>query len=223
MRKSCLQCRTPGLTVVAAILLLALVGCDEETLGPETRGTIEGLVQEAETDNPITGANVTTSPPTQSVLTDGSGRFQLPDVPTGNYTIEASKSGYTSRSVTVKVQERRTATATIPLERGEEFGSKTDSLAVEVTDWYNDRVNRDTTGADSLFANVEFEARNAGSTTITTYEIIFKIRTDENTFSEEVVGDSLKEGEFDVGRFRRFTRTSPATDVRATDTYVETE
>jgi hypothetical protein len=50
------------LSLLAALLggslLLFLAGCDEETLGPQTRGSIQGVVQDADTNAPIAQANV---------------------------------------------------------------------------------------------------------------------------------------------------------------------
>ena len=126
--------RSPLLAaLLGGSLLLFLPGCDEETLGPQTRGSIQGVVQDADPNAPIAQANVTTSPPTQSVLTSDSGTFSLPDIPTCNYSVEATKTGYDARAVQVSVQENQTAGATLLLERGDDFGEPSDSLAVEVT------------------------------------------------------------------------------------------
>ena len=102
--------RSPLLTaLLGGSLLLFLPGCDEETLGPQTRGSIQGVVQDADTNAPIAQANVTTSPPTQSVLTNDDGTFSLPDIPTGNYSVEATKTSYDARAVQVSVQENSPA------------------------------------------------------------------------------------------------------------------
>jgi hypothetical protein len=201
-------------------LVLLVAGCDEETLGPQTRGTLTGVVQDAETNDPIAQANVTTSPPTQSVLTGEDGTFEIEDVSTGNYSVEASKSGYNSRAVEVKVQENQTTSVTLLLERGGDFGSKNDSLAAQVTNWFTDRVNRDSTGADSLFADVEYSARNVGDVRIQGYEVYFEIDTAEGTFSQEVSGDSLDTEQRDIGGFRKSLPVE-AQAVRVEDVYWE--
>jgi hypothetical protein len=209
--------------VIGAVLLGITMGCDDETLGPQTRGTIDGQVLDATSQEPVANANVTTSPPTRSVLTGDNGQFTLENVPTGNYTVDAVKDGFETGSTTINVEADETTEATILLERSDDFGGQTDSLAVELIDWYNTTVNRDSTGRDSVFTTVEYEARNAGETTITSYEIAFRIVTDANTFAQEEVGDTLTTGEFDVGRFERYVRQSPATEVRVVDTFIETE
>ena len=219
--------RAPQVSLVVLVLAIAalglLTGCDDETVGPQTRGAIDGQVLDARTEEPVARANITTSPPSQSVLTDDNGEFVLDDIPTGNYTIEADKSQFEPGATTVSVEAGDTTRATILLERTDDFGDTQDSLAVAVTDLFNERVNRDSTGADSIFANVEYEAHNAGEVEITTYEILFKVVTDAAVLSQEEGGDTLHVGEFDVGSFRRFVRESPATDVRVEDVFLRTK
>jgi len=208
--------------LLSLLVALAVVGCDEETVGPETRGSIEGQVQDASTNEPISGASITTSPPTQSVLSDDDGTFALNDVSTGNYTVEVSKTDYQTRNVTVNVRENQTASATVLLERGDDFGTQTDSLTAEVTNWYNDSVNRDSTGADSIFADVEYSVRNVGDVPIRRYEVYFEINTPDGTFSFEADGDSLNTDQRDIGGFRKYI-TNDAQAVEITDLYYETK
>jgi hypothetical protein len=196
----------------------ALVGCDDETVGPETRGTLTGTVESAETDAPIPRANVTTSPPTQSVLTGEDGTFSLDNIPTGNYTVTASKNDFGSRSVTVRVEEGQTTNASILLEP--ENGTEADSLSAQVTNWFNDPINRDSTGADSVFVDVEYRAENVGEGTISRYKVFFDIETSEGSSQFEIEGDSLLEGEADLGGYRKYVR-SDAQSVEVSDTFVE--
>ena len=212
----CIAC-----SLLLFFLVLLVAGCDDETLGPESRGTIAGVVQDAETNEPVAQANVTTSPPTQSVLTGEDGSFEITDVSTGSYSIQASKTDYESRSVQVSVQENQTTSATLLLERTDAFSSDTDSLTAEVTNWFNDRVNRDSSGTDSIFADVEYSARNVGDVRIQNYEVYFEIDTSEGTFSQEVQGDSLDMGQRDIEGFRKYIPTE-AQDVRVNEVYWET-
>ena len=213
--------RVSGRSFLLAALLLvagALVGCDDETVGPETRGTLTGTVESAETNAPIPRANVTTGPPTQSVLTGEDGTFSLDNIPTGNYTVTASKNDFGSRSVTVRVEEGQTTNASILLEP--ENGTEADSLSAQVTNWVNDPINRDSTGADSVFVDVEYRAENVGEGTISRYKVFFDIETSEGSSQFEIEGDSLLEGEADLGGFRKYVR-SEAQSVEVSDTFVE--
>ncbi len=59
-------------------------------------GNISGTVIDSNNGSPIPAANVSTDPPTSSVTTDVQGNYTIPDVHPGNYTVSASKSGYTT-------------------------------------------------------------------------------------------------------------------------------
>jgi len=203
--------------------LVVLSGCDDETLGPTARGDIEGAVRDAETGDPIAQASISTSPPTQSVLTDDDGSFELRGVEAGNYTIDISKTGYETAAVTVRVNENDVAEATALLERSDDFGQETDSLRTQVIDFYNDRVNRDSTGADSVFVTAEYQAENVGEVPITAYEIYFRIETAAGTFSREETGDTLAVGQADIGDFRTYIQHEEAESVEITGTYVASE
>ncbi len=213
--------RVSGRSFLLAALFLAagaLAGCDDETVGPETQGTLTGTVESAETSAPISRANVTTSPPTQSVLTGEDGTFSLDNIPTGNYTVTASKSDFGSRSVTVRVEEGQTTNASILLEP--ENGAEADSLSAQVTSWLNDPINRDSTGADSIFVDVEYRAENVGEGPISRYKVFFDIETTEGSSQFGIEGDSLLEGEADLGGFRKYVR-SEAQSVEVSDTFIE--
>jgi hypothetical protein len=212
-----------GLLALLLGVVLVLTGCDDETLGPNARGDIDGEVRDAETGEPIAQASISTSPPTQSVLTDDDGSFNLTGVETGNYTIDISKDGYASKAVTVRVNENEVAEATALLERSDDFGTDGDSLRTQVIDFYNDRVNRDSTGADSVFVTAEYQAENVGEVTITDYEIYFRIETAAGTFSREEQGDTLQVGQSDIGDFRTYVQHDEAEAVEITGTYVDSE
>ena len=204
-------------------LLLLLAGCDDETLGPKARGDIDGEVRDAETDEPIARASITTSPPTQSVLTNADGTFTLSDVEAGNYTVDITKKDYDSKAISVRVREGEVAQATALLERSEDANGETDSLSADVVDFYNDRINRDSTGADSVFVTTEYRAKNVGETKIVAYELYFTIETSAGTFSREVAGDTLKVEQADIGDFRKYIQHDEAERVEITDIYVESE
>jgi hypothetical protein len=209
--------------LVGLLLAVLLVGCDDQTLGPERQGRIEGEVRDAKTGDPVKGANVTTSPPTQSVLTDEDGTFEFTGVEASSYSVSVTKDAYQERSVSVQVQEGRVAEAAIVLQRSDDFGDSRDSLSARVTSWFNDRINRDNTGPDSVFVEVEYRVSNPGDVLLTRYEVYFDIESPSNTFSYEARGDSLSTGETDIGTFRTYIRDEDAADVVISDTYSEAQ
>lgn len=209
--------------LVMLLLVALLFGCDDQTLGPERQGRIEGEVRDAKTGDPVEGANVTTSPPTQSVLTGDDGTFEFTEVEASSYSVSVTKDGYQERSVSVQVQEGGVAKAAVVLQRSDDFGGSRDSLSARVTSWFNDRINRDNSGPDSVFVEVEYRVRNPGDVLLTRYEVYFDIEAPSNTFSYEAGGDSLSTGETDVGTFRKYIRDEDADDVLISGTYAEAE
>jgi hypothetical protein len=80
-----------------------------------TTGEISGQVIDSTSNSPVPNANVTTDPPTISVTADAQGRYAIPEVPPGVYTVMATKPGYTSISVSVAVTAGKTTTADVHL------------------------------------------------------------------------------------------------------------
>lgn len=72
---------------------------------------------ESRGNTPLAGAVVTTNPATSSFLTDAQGRFTLPNLATGRYTLTVRKADYTAQDVAVTVSEGAPTTLTVVLER----------------------------------------------------------------------------------------------------------
>lgn len=88
-------------------------------------GTISGKVIDSSDGTFVPTASVSTEPPTSSVTTDEKGSFSISDVPVGNYTVTAAKSGYTSVSVKVAVLADKTTTTDLHL-----IGNENDNASV---------------------------------------------------------------------------------------------
>lgn len=80
-------------------------------------GSIKGQVVD-QNDRPITGAIVTTDPPSHSIRTTENG-YRLEDVPVGEYVVEAEKPGYHKGKVNVQVNFSQTTAADIQVRRKE--------------------------------------------------------------------------------------------------------
>jgi TolB protein len=103
--------------LLTASLVMFVVSCKEETVQPELYGTLTGVIYDAETNQPIEGASVTTAPATGAVLTDSLGRYTYPNILVSNYSVTAAKPNYVKTSVSVVVRENQTTTADIYLQR----------------------------------------------------------------------------------------------------------
>jgi len=89
---------------------------EEEEEEEEFLGTIAGTVIDS-SDGPIEGANVVVEGTELSATTDGSGDYEIDDVPVGTYTVTASAEGYESASQeNVEVSDDTTSTVNFTLE-----------------------------------------------------------------------------------------------------------
>lgn len=200
-------------SIVIALCLLTLAACSKETVEPETFGNIDGRVIDSETDEGIANVNITTSPATNSIATNGNGSFNLAEVPTGQYSVRAKKSGYESNTVDVNVRQHESATAQVYLDP--EGKNSENNMDAEVTAW------NETTSNDSTFAEVEYEVRNiSDKADIEEYEVYFDVYTSGNTFSQEEGDTSLAAGERNIGQFTKYVRQNNIDSVVVSGTYV---
>lgn len=209
--------RVPPYRLVVLALLLGLLwtGCDEATLGPTLRGSIDGRVLTFDGRAPIAGVSITTSPATGAIVTENDGTFRLRDVPSGPYNITARKSGFQSNTLSVAVRDDETTPATLFLERDDE-ASRSDSLTAEIINWNNRSVS-----SDSSFVDVEYRVRNVGTVPVASYEVYIRIATDGEVFFQEESGDALDAGQADIGTFSKFLRGRTAQAITVEDLYFE--
>ena len=71
-------------------------------------GTIEGLVRDAQTGDPLPGANVMLVKTGLGASTDINGKYAIRDIPPGSYTLRARYVGYKEKELAVQVQEGQT-------------------------------------------------------------------------------------------------------------------
>lgn len=96
-------------------LLLSFAACNEDTIEPTGEGKITGVVLKANTDAPIPGVSISTSPATTAIVTDAEGKFTLSNVPGGDYSITAKKAGLKTETVSVAVTDGNTTSVTLVL------------------------------------------------------------------------------------------------------------
>lgn len=203
-------------TLVGLLALVVLVsGCKEGTLEADLSGSIDGVVLDYETSEPLAGASITTSPPTGAFVTDAQGRFTLDDIETGNYTINAKKPGYRTNAVTVSVRENRRTDATIFLEVEDEDEAPSKALDIDITNWWN------RTSGDSAFVNVEYRVRNVGTSDVNAYEVYFRIQTAGEDFFHEETGSELRVNQANVRQFEKYIRSTPADSVLVDDIWMD--
>ncbi|MBL7975201.1 MAG: carboxypeptidase-like regulatory domain-containing protein [Candidatus Kapabacteria bacterium] len=101
--------------LITLFFIISFSSCKDNSIGSESAtGTISGVVRDSKTGIAIKLVNVTTQPPTESVLTDSSGSFSI-NAKEGNYVITATKSGYTTNSIAISVINGKETTSNIIL------------------------------------------------------------------------------------------------------------
>jgi len=191
--------------------LVLLAGCKDSPLGPEQFGRIEGRVADFATNAALGGASVSTSPPSDAPVTGDDGSFVFDEVPVGNYTITARRSGYSAGTTTVSVQEGRTTRADVFLSVPGAVDTSASNLTAEVTNFFN-RVRTGTQG-DSVTVVVDYSVRNTGTEAVSDYEVYFRVVTPSGDFFQEIQGESVGVGQRDIGRFEKDTGGARATEV----------
>ena len=78
-------------------------------------GSLRGRVVEAETSEPLPGANVVLVGTQLGTSTDAEGYYQFPKVPSGKYTLEVSFIGFQKTNIDVQVTASKTATYNVKM------------------------------------------------------------------------------------------------------------
>ena len=73
------------------VLIIALCGCAKDEV--ETRGTIYGIVNDADNGEPVQDGHIALNPGGKTANTGSDGRYEFLDLDPGQYTIQISKSG----------------------------------------------------------------------------------------------------------------------------------
>ena len=197
--------------------VLLVLGCENNLLEPDLRGAIEGQVFDFDTREPLSGVNITTNPPTGSLITDENGSFRLDDLPVGNYSIAGRRSGYDSNSITISVLDGETRTAVLLLEEASEDDTTATTRNLEASVLgFSNRFR-----GDSTFAVVEYRVRNTGDEAIPVYELYFQLLTTGRTYFQEVDGTDLGVGQSDIGQFEKFVERDTVTAVEIGGVFFE--
>lgn len=83
------------------LVILLLPTCTERMV--ETTGDVYGTVQDAKTGNPLDNCSVVLNPSGLSTTTGSNGSFRFANVEGGEYSLQASRSGYITNSTNVTV------------------------------------------------------------------------------------------------------------------------
>jgi TonB-dependent receptor len=100
--------RMTSVILRAACALLVLGALLSPMAYAASNASIEGVVRDSQTGEPLPGANIVIVRTSLGASTDVEGRFIIRNVPTGAYTIRAAYVGYQQKTVTVQVKDGET-------------------------------------------------------------------------------------------------------------------
>jgi len=153
--------------------VLFFQGCQEDKLEVSATGVLDGTIMDFTSEINLSGAVLTTSPPTVSVASDSVGYFIFKTIDVGDYNLIAKKNGYVSESVAVSVQQNNNTTIVVLMERSSEYNdppefsgsfspenAQTDQAVNVTLSW----VVTDNNDEDSLIFDVElYESNHANA------------------------------------------------------------
>jgi len=113
--------KTTGIIACALVLSLFFFGCNEDKLDVNATGVLDGTLMDFDSETNLSGAILTTNPPTVSVASDSAGYFIFKTIDVGDYNLIARKNGYISESVSLSVQKDKTTTVVVLMERSSEY------------------------------------------------------------------------------------------------------
>ncbi len=108
---------------------------ETDTTTIPTTGGIQGVITDALSSDPLSGANITTVPASSLVTSDDQGQYSIMNLTPGSYKINVTKTGYGSNSgdVTVAAGESVTANFTLLISTGSISGTVTEVDSASVT------------------------------------------------------------------------------------------
>ncbi len=107
--------------IYLSLILLLMSSCSENTVEPVLYGNLSGVVFSPDGKTKISGASVTTSPPSNAIISNNDGEFVFQNMPVGNYVVSANKSGYNKGTVSIAINNSETTEAVIFLNANSDY------------------------------------------------------------------------------------------------------
>lgn len=144
-----------------AALVLLFQSCTKDEV--ETTGTIYGIVNNADSSEPIQGASVSLNPGGKSTTTGSDGRYEFNNMDPGQYTIQIQKPGFQTNTKRINVVAGEVASGDLLLSRGDakiklsatslNFGKENNSLTFNIINvGTSGAINWTITGAEEWFS-----------------------------------------------------------------------
>ena len=77
--------------ILGSLFIVFIQSCSEDTINENGKGTLTGTVVKKGDNSPLEDVKITTNPASSTVFSNEDGEFIIEDVPTGQYSVQASK------------------------------------------------------------------------------------------------------------------------------------
>ncbi|MEC5165921.1 Tol biopolymer transport system component [Flavobacterium sp. PL11] len=167
------------------VIMFVFSSCAEDKIngGADVYGSVSGKVVSNETFEPLENVKVFSSPTSSIVFTDAEGKFTIPNVKVGEYSIQAQKEGFLSKFEAVTINKNLASEVIFELTKS--TGTNIPPIEATVVAPLNGAVGQ------NLSTKIEWNATDPNSDVLT-YEVT--LRNDKN--STVSVYSDIKEKEF---------------------------
>jgi Tol biopolymer transport system component len=97
-------------------VVLFIVACEEDTIGDNSFGSLEGTVVSGGSNEPVTNVKITTNPVSTTVFTDENGEFIIAELAVGEYSVQAEQEEYKTAFEPAQISSGRTSTVVFELD-----------------------------------------------------------------------------------------------------------
>ncbi|WP_027078531.1 carboxypeptidase regulatory-like domain-containing protein [Maribacter antarcticus] len=102
--------------LMAFVVLFTFCACEEETLGDQSFGVLDGKVVSNGLNNPLGNVKVTTNPSSNTVFTDEEGNFTITNISIGDYSVQAEKDDFQTAFEPVNILNDKTSNVIFELD-----------------------------------------------------------------------------------------------------------
>jgi Tol biopolymer transport system component len=102
--------------LMAFVVLFTFCACEEETLGDQSFGVLDGKVVSNGLNNPLGNVKVTTNPSSNTVFTDEEGNFTITTISIGDYSVQAEKDDFQTAFEPVNILNGKTSNVIFELD-----------------------------------------------------------------------------------------------------------
>jgi hypothetical protein len=104
------------LVLLIGVTAIPFFACEEDTLGDNSFGSLEGTVVTNGENLPIPNVKITTNPVSTTVFTDENGAFNIPEIQVGEYSVQAELDDFRTGFEPAQIFQGKTSTVVFELD-----------------------------------------------------------------------------------------------------------